>query len=93
MRVSLTNRVEENARSLTFKETYVNSVQPIIRKMESFIKRSIWSGREVVTHPSALYVDIDAILHVLRKICALIGDHLKVDSSNISKHPEIRFFE
>jgi hypothetical protein len=90
---SLANRVEEEARSLTFKQTHMNSVQPIIRKVESFIKRSIWSGCEVLTHSYALDVDIDALLHVLRKTSLLIGEDLKIYSSNISKYPEIHFLE
>ena len=39
----LANRVEKEARSLTFKETYVKRVQPTIIKMESLIKLSILS--------------------------------------------------
>ena len=91
MAASLANRVEEEVRSLNFKETYGNNVQPIIRKVESFIQRSILSGREVLTHPSSLDVDIDALLHVLRKTSPLIGDYLKIYSSNISMHLEIIF--
>jgi len=68
----LANRVEEEDRSLTSKETYVTSVEHIIRKVESFTKRYIRSGRKVVTRPSALDVDIDALLYVLRKISPFI---------------------
>ena len=88
--LDLASRVEDEVRPPTFKETYVRSVHDIIGKVDSLIKRSVWSGREVVTHPPALDVDIDVVLQVLRKISPLIGDHLKIDSSNIRKHPEIQ---
>jgi hypothetical protein len=86
----LANRNEEEACSLTFKETYVGNVHPIIRKVESLITRYIWSGREVVTCPSSSNVKIDAHLLVLRTISHMIENNLKIDTSNISrKHPEI----
>ena len=81
----LKNHLEEEARSHTFKETYVSSVQPISRNVGSLTKRSIWSRREVVNYPFASNIDIDPLLHVLRKISPLIGDHLITDSSNINK--------
>jgi hypothetical protein len=76
--VDLANRVEEEVCSLTFKETYVGSEQPIIRKVESlYIKRSILSRREIVPHLFPSTININAFLHVLRKISPLIGDRQK----------------
>ena len=34
--------------------------------------------------------EINVLLQVLRKISPMIGNELKIDSSNINKHPEIQ---
>ena len=44
----------------------------------------------VATHPLASDIDVGKLLDVLRRISPLIGDELKIDSTNIKKHPEIQ---
>ena len=74
-------------RAPSFKETYVSTVRPVIARVDALIARFVWSERQVVTHPPASDADVEALLRVIRKISPLIGDHLKIDSSNIKKHP------
>ena len=57
--------------------------------VDSLFSRSVWSGPPIVTHSPASDYEIDKVLHVLRKISPLLGDHLKIDSSNMKKHTEL----
>jgi len=59
-------------------------------KVESLFAKSVWSGLPVATHPLACNEDKEKLLNVLRKVSPLIGDHLKIDATNIKKHPEIQ---
>ena len=60
-----------------------------MKLVDSLFSRSVWSGLPIVTHSHASDSEIDKVLHVLRKISPLVGDHLKIDFSNIKKHPEL----
>jgi hypothetical protein len=44
------------------------------------------------TGPQTSDGDICERLQVLRAISPTIGEHLKIDSSNVRKHPEIQMF-
>ena len=71
-----------------FKEDYAKRVPPIISMVESLFDVPCGLCElPIVTHsPASNY---DKVLQVLRKISPLVGDHLKMDSSNIKKHPEL----
>jgi len=70
--------------------TYAKSIRPVITMVDGLFKRSMWSGLPVATHPPASNYEINDLLQVLRKISPGIGDQLKIDSSNVNKHPEIQ---
>ena len=55
-------------------------------KVESLFARSMWSGLHIATHPPTSNDDEAKLLDVLRKISPLIGDHLKIDASNIKNY-------
>ena len=54
------------------------------------IDRSTWNGHAILTHRMASVDEADVGLQVLRAISPGIGSHLKIDSSNIKKGPEIQ---
>jgi hypothetical protein len=75
--------------ALYFKEDYVKSKEQVMEKEHSLFTRFAWRRRPVATHPPKSDIDVGKLLDVLRRISPLIGDELKIDSTNIKKHPEI----
>jgi hypothetical protein len=72
----------------TFKEDSVTSLHLVMAMVESLFLGIVWSRRLIVTHSPASNYEIDNVLQVLRRKSSVVGDHLKIDSSNIKKHPE-----
>jgi hypothetical protein len=79
---------EEIDRPPSFQKDYVESIRPVIEMVNARIDRSTWNGHAILSHPMASIAEVDVSLQVLRKISPGIGSHLKIDSSNIKKHPE-----
>jgi hypothetical protein len=86
---AVVSEVESNT-TLSFKEDYAKSIQPVMAKVDFLFARAMWSGIPIATHPLASDEDHEKLLSILRKISPSIGDKLQIDSSNIKKHPEIQ---
>ncbi len=74
---------------ISFKGRYVKSVVLVIAMVDNLFTRSVWSGHPIATQPTATHFEIDALLQVKGKLSPLIGDQLKIDSSNTKKHLEL----
>ena len=74
----------------SFKQDYRKSIAPVLALVERLIGRAVWSGNPLETHRPASESEMAAVVGILRKLSPLVGNQLKIDSSNIKKHPGIQ---
>ena len=75
----------------SFKQDYYRkSIAPVLALVERLIGRAVWSGNPLETHRPASESEMAAVVGILRKLSPLVGNQLKIDSSNIEApwHPE-----
>jgi hypothetical protein len=75
---------------MSYKEEYVKSIQPVTAMVNMLFSRSMRSGHPAVTHTLASILEIVVVLKILRTLSLIIGENLKIDSSNIKNFPKIQ---
>eukprot|EP00873_Tetraselmis_striata_P014883 jgi/Tetstr1/435147/TSEL_002607.t1 len=73
----------------TFQKSYEASVAPVISTIDGIFQRLMWAGQRIQTHTPADSQSMQALLKRLHDIDPTL-ESLKLDSSSINKHPELR---
>ena len=71
------------------KNTFRRSITPVLSLLEDLIRRSVWAGHLIETHPPAYEHEMASLLAILKTLSPLVGGKLQIDTSSINKHPGI----
>ena len=70
----------------SFTGTYRKSIAPVMSLFEDLIRRCVWVGHPIETHPLATEHEMSSLLAILRTSSPLVGDKLQLDTSSINTH-------